>query len=721
MKKRMIECTSPIKTKKMGWIATVQQVQNILVLNIYNNRVLKGRYCMNSDTYEFMGYECSTKTWTGQKIGGLLGLSAWYVSTYDIEKKIKFNSPEEEQLVCDVLKMKEYRYENTAIRIIDRRESEYRQDKRERTEQNRIDRVNAIMDKVPPAPEELDKWIYEKAAGDADYAFYIKEEKKWICTACEKKFEEAFLHRIDREKKIRHNDMVRCPKCKKVIQVKKRSKQQELITHITLLQPINNEISVARHLNVKICWNQKGREILILEGMRVILNKLGRASKYACDLYYNQYGRAVTWNGGAWSRECGSFDNKSNPSQRRTFPGYLYETGIEEALENTCYSAWSRLFGQMAAAGKKAWYNKLMIAQNNLSIIELVERLFKGRFDRLLLETSEKISPWSCSYYGPLKLDGTTIEDVFDMKDRQKINRIRELGGGEKILEWMRWSDETGKKISQEVLEWLTGNAIERKEIEFIEKKMNTQKIMNYVKRQQEEGYKGKSAKQILSQWSDYLGMCENQKKKTDDEMVYRPKELKRRHNEIVEEIRKKQMLEAVKQSKKEQKEEAKRMSDRFPGAEANLAAAQRKYAYENEDYRIIVPTKLIDILVEGNALHHCAGSSDRYFDRIMQNETYVCFLRIKAEPEIPYYTIEVEPGGAIRQSRGYLDEEPDIEKIRPFLREWQQEVKKRMKEPDFKLAEISKQKREANIDELKQKNNVRVLKGLMEDFMEAM
>ena len=129
---------------------------------------------------------------------------------------------------------------------------------------------------------------------------------------------------------------------------------------------------------------------------------------------------------------------------------------------------------------------------------------------------------------------------------------------------------------------------------------------------------------------------------------------------------------------------------------------------------------KIVDIVAEGNALHHCAGSTDRYFDRIKQRETYICFLRKVNEPDVPFYTIEVEPGGTIRQHRGMFDEEPDIELVKPFLREWQKEIKKRMSKKDKKLAEVSKIKREQTIQELKEKNNTKVLNGLMEDFMEA-
>ena len=191
--------------------------------------------------------------------------------------------------------------------------------------------------------------------------------------------------------------------------------------------------------------------------------------------------------------------------------------------------------------------------------------------------------------------------------------------------------------------------------------------------------------------------------------MVYRPKELRRRHDEAVAEI-----------ELREAELKADEYSRRFPEAEKVLKEIKERYEYENDTYMIMVPSRIVEIVEEGRALHHCAGNTDRYFDRIAQRETYICFLRKKAEPEVAYYTIEVEPSGTIRQHRGYLDEEPEIELVKPFLREWQKAIRKRLTENDRKYAAISAVKREQNIEELKAKNNTRVLEGLMEDFMEA-
>ena len=118
-------------------------------------------------------------------------------------------------------------------------------------------------------------------------------------------------------------------------------------------------------------------------------------------------------------------------------------------------------------------------------------------------------------------------------------------------------------------------------------------------------------------------------------------------------------------------------MREKYPQAEKNLEDIRARYEYENAEYIIIVPHDLVEIIEEGQALHHCAGATERYFDRIESRETYICFLRRVEQPGIPFYTIEVEPSGTIRQHRSYMDEEPGIE------------------------------------------NNTRVLKGLAEDFME--
>lgn len=347
------------------------------------------------------------------------------------------------------------------------------------------------------------------------------------------------------------------------------------------------------------------------------------------------------------------------------------------------------------------------------NLVPMTEYLYKGRFYKLLSEVSARIWPtmnWQqVSYDGDLNPEGQTIEEVFNIDDRQVINRLREMNGGLDIYYWLKLAHEEGWKISQETLVWLTKEDISQTTVKFILGKMSLQQIMNYVKRQQKESYSGKSARQVLAQWNDYMQMCKRLHRKVDDEMIYRPRELKRRHDEAVVE------LEA-----REAEIEADEYSEKYPEAEAVLREVKDKFEYTGEEYFIKVPDRIVDIVIEGRCLHHCVASSDRYLERMRDNETYICFLRKIAEPNTPYYTIEVEPGGTIRQHRGYLDEEPEFDEVKPFLQEWQRVIKQRMKKEDHELAKRSRAKREANTEDLIRRNNLKVLKGLEEDFMDA-
>ena len=377
----------------------------------------------------------------------------------------------------------------------------------------------------------------------------------------------------------------------------------------------------------------------------------------------------------------------------------------------------------LSAQGQELNYNRLMAGAGQMKeYAEKIEYLSKGRFWNLLKDTVERTEypVYQNTYYGPLNLRADSIEEMFLIRDRQKINRIRDEQGGNDMVRWMQYSDEIGKKISRETVRWMTANRIRPEDIRELEEYMSPQQIMNYIIRQQAEQYPGKKPKEVLEEYKDYINMCEACSKNMKDEMVYRPRELKRRHDEVVVDRQQMQILRELDTNTEAKEKYAEEMRQKFPKAEGILKEIKSRYEYENEEYKILVPDTMIDIVKEGRALHHCAGSSERYFDRIESRETYICFLRRKEAPGIPFYTIEVEPGGTIRQHRSYSDEEPGIEQIREFLKEWQKVIRKRLTEEDKKLAKISKIKREANIEELKAKNNTRVLQGLAEDFLEA-
>ena len=702
MKKRLVESLEVPKTSKRGWWTEVQLVENILVLNAFFNKGLRARHCINIDTKEYGTLKGAV--WSVTKIQRAYDLDTYWYSTDKIKEHSKM-SDEDEQLVCDLLKLK--RNWSCIADEISRLEEEYAREKRDVVENNRVRRVQAVMDKMPIIPDGIKEWIDQKALGKENYCLKVplKKEDTRCCSACGQEFAQKLLQSPNR-KNPGNKTMVTCPCCGEKIRYLTWKKDVDIWEHFCIIQPIDDEISVARHFSVLLqCKPGNKKRIGIDEDVRIVLQKKPRAG---CDIFYNQeWPYMKDWvEEGTYNQQY--FDNKSNPKNKREYPGYLYDDGIEKALKGTQYEPWTRLFVQFAGAGLKLDYNRLMAA-HDANYRDLIEMLYRGRFYKLVQEQSERINLWTGGYWGSLRLSSRCIEDVFGIGDRQKINRIRDHNGGSAMVEWMRWSDRNKQKLSDKFLAWTAKDGIRPDEIQWGKCRFSMEQAMNYIEKQRETQYKGFSIRGVINQYEDYMNMCQKLKKDTSDEMIYRPRELKRRHDEAVHELEERQA-----------EITADEYSRRYPGVETVLAEIKAKYTYASEKYTITVPNRCVDIVLEGRALHHCAGSSDRYFDRIESRETYICFLRKTEKPDEPFYTIEVEPGGTIRQHRGYLDEEPGIEEIKPFLREWQKVIRKRMTEKDHEYAKVSAVKREENIRELQEKNNTRVLQGLEEDFMEA-
>ncbi len=713
MKKKQVLQTAPKPADKNGKVITVQLAENILVLNCYEDKKLEKRYCMSTETYEYSTYLLETGKWEARKLKTVYdtsGWSAYYITISETEKNV-YISTEDKDMINQALEA-ESRYPS-GLRLIESKEDDYAWNKRERYQENRKNRISTLMDQLRELPADFKEWIH-RVSGNEDYVFFAKESGKWSCTACGKQCDEKYLHRQDGVKgKIKHNDIVTCPRCKKTVQAKKRQKMIVFRTRASIMQDIDEHQGAIRHFDVSIYYQADERHVYLSEAVRLFM--LRDDKKYACRIYYNQDNRGDTSD--RYFRTCWE---ERNPANRKTGLEYMYPLGegIRAAMQGTDYETWAQDFILLAAAGIKADYNGFMWLRSDTGMQRTIEYLVKGKFYHLVSEASDRCH-WG-GYYGILKKNGETIKAVFGLEDQQKINRIRQIDGGENAVRWMRYSEESGNKISDQLLQWLNRNSITPDDVRFSKTYMTLEKLMNYINRQQAESYKGKTAKAVLSQYADYIEMCVKQKKRMQDEMVYRPRELKRRHDEIVEEIRKAQMIEQMKRDKHAAQKAAKKLRDKFPSAERILKEIKEKYEYSGEQYVITVPKTLTEIVLEGQALHHCAAATDRYFDRIQNRETYICFLRKAKEPKVPFYTIEIEPSGTIRQNRSFYDEEPDIEMIRPFLKEWQKNVRKRLNEKDKEYAKISAIKREENIEELKRKQNIRVLNGLMEDFLEA-
>lgn len=688
MKKILVETNIPKPPRKTKKVCTVQYLANeILVLNFWDSRVLKARHCFNVNTGEYATLQQGK--WTRTAIAEIVGCSDryfWWGNSHisDIAVKSVYIDKADSEFVINIAGQDHVKDPFNAVYSA---EIEYRYNENCKRYNSKAARMRELMNSVPPI-DDADA-IIEKAFNTAfEHPFIMKDPdtKKYYCTSCD--------NEVVFDKMVKNRQIDECPHCKKQVEVLKLKKEIKKTVPIGIVQPIDDEKSVIRYCRIWFTIDYQATHTRTSEEIRMILYKRN-------DTYHPRKGLGIYYN--AW----GDFQD-TNPKSQRWYDCLLIDKGIRQALKDTDYERWANLFETMSAAGYICNYNNLM-AWCEAGDIELAEMLFKGRFYELLRETVDRISTWDFKLYvSELSLDADCIEDVFDIDDRQKINRIRDKDGGHLMLRWMQQSEVLDYKISDKLLDWLVSNKLYPDEFDGLHQ-MTLEQLMNYIERQKKESYKSKSATQVLDQYKDYMRMAEKLHKNTDDAMIYKPRDLRKYHDAYVLEI-----------EKHEAQVKADEYSAKYPEAEAVLGEIRPKFEFAAEDYFITVPSRIVDVVLEGRALHHCVGSTDRYFDRIKCHETYICFLRRAENPDEPFYTIEVEPGGTIRQHRGLYDEEPELDKVKPFLRKWQKEIKRRMKSEDHELAKISKIKREENIRELEAAGNTRVLDGLLEDFMEA-
>ena len=87
------------------------------------------------------------------------------------------------------------------------------------------------------------------------------------------------------------------------------------------------------------------------------------------------------------------------------------------------------------------------------------------------------------------------------------------------------------------------------------------------------------------------------------DSIVYRPRELERRHDEAV-----------IALQEIDTKQRAEELREKFPNMEKVCREITPIYqSLKDEKYAVLVPQKIEDIIKEGKALHHCVGTQECY------------------------------------------------------------------------------------------------------------
>lgn len=567
---------------------------------------------LSKEENEYTTYLVSEKKWSSSKAGNLKYSDYAYTETYSDYCWI---SEDDQEMISRYLKS-EYK---DPYKAIDKWQTAVMHGKE-------INEIDKAMDQITETPADFREWAEEEVFWEKEYLFYDGANEKAYCTACKKT--------LKIKMRSKHNEYVTCPACGRIVMAKSWKKQRVIRNdrRAALIQKVLDGYAV-RYFGCTKIYELENR----WEG-RISLHEFGRLlkNKRMQDIKEYEYGNFKQTGDFRWCRAKYIYGQKA----------VVYRKNLDEVfqgggLQNLPYGY---LFEKVK--GQAVNINKLFNPDKTL------EYMIKSGLTRLSLECMGQ------EY--PIRKKKGTAQEVLGI-DGNRLSRLKQMNGGRRILNWLRYEQKTGVKIRQDVMARLDWKKINVTDIEKImEFGITPERALNYIEKQN-----GGTAA-VLTEWKDYLNMAERERLNMADDIVRFPRELKRRHNELVELKNQKKDRERLKKYRKKDQKIAKRLQE------------AARYYWQDEEYMIVPAAKCEELIKEGRALHHCVGASTNYMDKMADGISWILFLRKKKAPDIPFYTIEIEmKTDRILQWYSEYNRKPEKDKIQKVLNKFQRNLKR--------------------------------------------
>ena len=586
----------------------------------------------------------------------------------------------------------------------------------------RITKITDYLNRILIAPEGVDPgWVNDTVFGGKHYAFMdhavgTRKDKvrRFYCSACSGTVDAPW----------KNNKTETCPLCGAVLKVRKTIFQRvqfERVSYFYRDFDMKGRLALVMvTANVKKVWRGGSEAVSWSSPMRVLTSPLDyKWGNWATQtaIYYNQ------WND--WS------DRNSDHFQ--TSAGYIYLPD-PDVLKDTYYEDMLRPTVAIAERGWRINYDHLLMKDGSI-VAGVYEMLARGGYYRLCRELVRGV------YYDEDRPNwrGKNAGEVLGIGGQNRA-RLRKLDGGTRMIRWLKISEKCGYKLTDEELTWLSKSLDEGDVKKIMNHKhlprMGITSIINYLRKQVKKGgiprdYYRSTGQAAVDLWLDYLDMAASMKLDLSRDSVYKPANLRERHDELAEIRAMKERERQAKADAARLRKQAKAMEDKYPGVAPVCAKIKEIYEWTGDGYSVLVPAGAWDIMQEGVLLGHCSAREDDnvYLERIEQETSYIMFLRKNDKKDSPWYTMEVEPGGNVIQLRTYGDDDGkhkyhDRDEAKAALSSWRREIAKRLGQGEITKAQKSREMLLKYWDGLQKNGNIirgGYLKGsLLVDVLQA-
>ena len=633
--------------------------------------------------------------WSKAMFYNLPGLNAYWWSSNQYQHTFWLNRDATRTLKSlNVDGTRHYKNENDAICTLREWQQSLVDNERALREKKETAPWDEDMKLTPELPKDFDKWL-KYSVPTEEWGIYKGGEKTTFCTHCEKEVVLTGTRKMGKK-------MI-CPSCKKELEIIQGERYKNHIQSVNIttqiLQPIKDGYMIREFFSARKIFPKDRKVSIYKQETRRIITQNGNIKTYWYTRYKN---RDLRWclgdNRTYWWNKAKVYTKNLNAISKAVGPGtalpLALKAGINVPIDEYLYTE-----------------------QGN----PLIEKLVKVGLIRLAKDFIEEKYNCMKNY---INQDATELTKMLKI-DKMRLKRLQEMEDANvTALAWMQQEKNTDTVWPEELIKFFTELCRYPDDLYFKPKKMGFVEFKNYIEKQTvHEDCKYNIIKNhadwiralndTIDRYRDYLNMAQKLKMRVELEYIYKPKDLREAHDRAVELSKVDDMM-----------KKAKEMAKRFKGVEKNLKDLG-KYEYEDGCYKIVAPKNIFDIVREGTILGHCIHTCDYYFERIQTKESFILFLRKTSSPESPWYTIEIEPGGNIRQKRTTGDKQgPELEEALPFLKKYQKQLQKKLTAEDKKLAQAADVKRKTNYKNIR-KEDKRVWHGihkgeLLADVLEA-
>lgn len=505
------------------------------------------------------------------------------------------------------------------------------------------DNMEQEFDTVPDLPENFEKTCFECLSPIRIY--YRREGKSanCVCGNCGKKFIKGGIKRQMQYEDYmppKKGEIGTCPYCGN-----KGPWEWKRVTHIfsesykvLILQKTTDNDLIARTFLISQDYSQKGMIRKCQEIRRIFFRK-GDTYKF-----YNRY----CYSSKGWKR---TWDTSSGGE------GYQEDviyTGWEEEIKHSKFKYFFDICQYAFGTGviQRSWL--MLDALESCANNPAMEMFFKAGMYKLV---DFMIRRKGITKYINRRA-GTPLKQL-RLADKAMLNRLIREKGDVDYLKILQLETKTGEqytekqeKFIKEIYKSWGGE----KKLKQLLTYMSLEKLMNRVERYRKEN--NQSLYQTMNRYCDYLEMRKELGYDMENEVFLFPKNLEKKHQEMVNE-----------KNKRTDELYITKVKNEYGEIEKRFKKLDRKYHYEKDGLEIRPVKDAEEIVMEGRKQHHCVGR-EVYLKKHNQGKSYILLLRKKEEPNVPYYTIEIR-GEEILQWYGKFDKKPDKEQVDEWLQKY--------------------------------------------------